>query len=294
MAELILEAVEVEYSYPDGTQALRKINMAVEKGKKVAILGSNGAGKSTLFLHFNGILRPAGGKIRYNGRDVLYTAAGLRELRTKVGIVFQDPDSQLFSASVWQEISFGPLNLGLQESEVKERVLKAMVETEIQNLADKPTHMLSFGQKKRVAIADILAMAPEVIIFDEPTAWLDPRHAREFMQLLDHLAAAGRTIIISTHDVDVAYAWADSILIIHHGQIVAAGAPTDVFKQTDLIATADLALPWLVELHGQLIRTGWLLPDAPLPQSKEELFAALPSMIQESLVSKNVKILQRA
>lgn len=275
MTELILEAEAVEYSYPDGTQALRKIDMAVAKGQKVAILGSNGAGKSTLFLHLNGILRPASGKIRYNGRDVLYTAAGLRELRTRVGIVFQDPDSQLFSASVLQEISFGPLNLGLEKREVKKRVLKAMAETEIEDLADKPTHMLSFGQKKRVAIADILAMTPEVIIFDEPTAWLDPRHAREFMQLLDHLATAGRTIIISTHDVDVAYAWADNILIMNHGQIVASGVPTEVFRHPDSIIAADLALPWLVDMHGELRRRGWLKPDAPLPRSKEALFASL-------------------
>lgn len=294
MAELILEAIDLEFSYPDGTQALRKLNLAVSQGQKLAILGSNGAGKSTLFLHLNGILRPKGGKIRYNGRDVVYTPAGLRELRTKVGIVFQDPDSQLFSASVLQEISFGPLNLGLQEREVRDRVAKAMAETEIQDLADKPTHMLSFGQKKRVAIADILAMEPEVIIFDEPTAWLDPRHAREFMQLLDRLAAAGRTIIISTHDVDVAYAWADNIVIINRGQAVCAGVPTEVFRQTELIKTADLALPWLVEIHGELINKGWLPPDLPLPRSKEELFAALPEMRQTTFASKSLRIPKRA
>ncbi len=191
LSEVIIEAVNVEYSYPDDTKALLKVSLQVEKGEKLAILGSNGAGKSTLFMQFNGIYRPTSGCIKYQGQDISYKKMALIELRKKVGIVFQDPESQLFSASVWQDISFGPLNLGLSNEEVKARVKQVLLDTETTDLQDKPTHLLSYGQKKRVSIAGVLAMEPEVIIFDEPTAGLDPRHARELMQLLEKLSKEG-------------------------------------------------------------------------------------------------------
>ena len=147
MSELILEAVDLEYSYPDGTKALRNVNLQVQKGEKLAILGSNGAGKSTLFMQFNGIYRPNSGSIKYQGQAISYKSKALIELRKQVGIVFQDPDSQLFSSSVYQDISFGPLNLGLSEQEVRERVKQALTDTETTDLEDKPTHLLSYGQK---------------------------------------------------------------------------------------------------------------------------------------------------
>jgi cobalt/nickel transport system ATP-binding protein len=275
LAEIILEAEDLEYAYADGTKALRKVNMAVHRGEKIAVLGSNGAGKSTLFLHFNGIHQPERGCIRFHGRKLSYKKSEIMELRRKVGIVFQDPDSQLFSASVLQEVSFGPMNLGLSEAEVRRCVEKALHETETQDLIDRPTHMLSFGQKKRVSIADILAMEPEVIIFDEPTAWLDPRHAREFMQLLDELSKKGKTIIISTHDVDLAYSWADRIFIMKQGKILTQGIPEDVFAHQDIICAADLNLPWLVETHIEFIRLGLLSTSSRLPRTKEELYKNL-------------------
>ena len=184
MPKVILEAVDLNYSYPDGTNALRNINLQVVEGEKLAILGSNGAGKSTLFMQFNGLYRPTSGCIKYQGQAISYKNKALIELRKKVGIVFQDPDSQLFSSSVYQDISFGPVNLGLTDQAVEARVKQALIDTETTDLEYKPTHLLSYGQKKRVSIAGVLAMEPEVIIFDEPTAGLDPRHAREFMHLL--------------------------------------------------------------------------------------------------------------
>ena len=290
MAETILEAINVEYSYLDGTKALKKLNMTVNQSEKIAVLGSNGAGKSTLFLHFNGILQPEKGRIRFRGRDVSYKSNELMELRRKIGIVFQDPDSQLFSASVLQEVSFGPMNLGLSQTEVRRRVDKALADTEIRDLVDRPTHMLSFGQKKRVSIADILAMEPEVIIFDEPTAWLDPRHAREFMQLLDELSQQGKTIIISTHDVDLAYSWADKIFVMNQGQVITEGKPEEVFcsQQLQVISGADLNLPWLVETHYEFMRRGLLPSGSGLPRTKEDLYESLagPKEIQfESVIS---------
>lgn len=275
MAEIILEAEELEYAYADGTKALRKINMAVHCGEKIAVLGSNGAGKSTLFLHFNGIFQPERGCIRFHGRKLSYNKAELMELRRSIGIVFQDPDSQLFSASVLQEVSFGPMNLGFSEAEVRSCVEKALQDTETSDLIDRPTHTLSFGQKKRISIADILAMDPEVIIFDEPTAWLDPRHAQEFMQLLDNLSQQGKTIVISTHDVDLAYSWADRIFILKAGQVLKEGLPEEVFSSRDVLRAADLNLPWLVDIHSEFIRLGILPPGSHLPRTKEELYQSL-------------------
>lgn len=276
LPKVILEAVDLKYCYPDGTNALRKVSLQVDKGEKLAILGSNGAGKSTLFMQFNGIYRPNSGCIKYQGQDISYTNKALIELRKKVGIVFQDPDSQLFSASVYQDISFGPLNLGLSEEIVAARVKQALIDTETTDLEDKPTHLLSYGQKKRVSIAGVLAMEPEVIIFDEPTAGLDPRHSLEFMNLLKNLSDSGKTIIISTHDVDLAYSFADRIAIMCSGEIIAHGEPGELFLQPDLIERADLALPWLIEMHSELVKKGWLPPSTPLPKTKADLLLHIP------------------
>ena len=277
MSELILEAVNLEYSYPDGTNALRKVNLQVQKGEKLTILGSNGAGKSTLFMQFNGIYRPNSGSIKYQGQDISYKNKALIELRKKVGIVFQDPDSQLFSASVYQDISFGPLNLGLSEEEVTERVQQALKDTETTDLEDKPTHLLSYGQKKRVSIAGVLAMEPEVIIFDEPTAGLDPRHSHEFMQLLEKLSIEGKTIILSTHDVDLAYSWSDRLAVMYRGEIIAHGAPGELFMRPEIVERADLTLPWLIEMHSELVQKGWLPPSTPLSKTREDLLRSIPA-----------------
>jgi len=276
LSELILEAVNLEYSYPDGTNALRNVNLQVKKGEKLAILGSNGAGKSTLFMQFNGIYRPNSGSIKYEGQDISYNNKALIELRKKVGIVFQDPDSQLFSASVYQDVSFGPLNLELSEEEVIKRVKQALIDTETTDLEDKPTHLLSYGQKKRVSIAGVLAMEPEVIIFDEPTAGLDPRHSLEFMQLLEKLNIEGKTIILSTHDVDLAYSWSDRMAIMYSGAIIAHGTPGELFMRSENVERADLTLPWLIEMHSELVQKGWLSPSTPLPKTREDLFRSIP------------------
>ncbi|MCL6558479.1 MAG: ATP-binding cassette domain-containing protein [Firmicutes bacterium] len=278
LAEYILEAIDVEFAYPDGTRALKGVSLGIEKGKKVAVLGPNGAGKSTVFLHFNGILRPVRGKIRFAGKDVRYDHASLMELRKNVGIVFQDPDTQLFSASVFQEISFGPLNLGLPGKEVEKRVREAMAATEITHLEKKPTHLLSYGQKKRVSIADILAMEPAVIICDEPTAWLDPKHSLQVLELFDRINRQGTTIIMSTHDVDTAYSWADYIFVMNDGIVVGEGTPEAVFQDEALLRTADLEKPWLVDVYNQLKEKGWINNGKPVPRTKTELFACILSV----------------
>lgn len=272
MGDYILEAENLNYSYSDGTQALKDLCLKIPRGQKIAVLGSNGAGKSTLFLHFNGILKPKSGTVRFNGKDISYDRKSLLELRKNVGIVFQDPDSQLFSASVFQEISFGPLNIGLSEQTVRDRVEQAMIATGINELKDKPTHMLSYGQKKRVTIADILAMEPQVLICDEPTAWLDPKHANQTIRLFNEISQNGTTVILSTHDVDLAYSWSDYVFIVSDGRVIGEGTPVNVFRDDILIRKADLERPWLVDVYDLLIKKGCFSAEIPLPRNKEELF----------------------
>lgn len=278
MGDFILEADSLEYIYPDGTRALKGASFQIKKGRKVVLLGPNGAGKSTVFLHFNGILRPSGGKVRFSGKDVRYDRSSLMNLRKSVGIVFQDPDSQLFSASVLQEISFGPLNLGLSKDAALSRVEAAMAATGISELASRPTHLLSYGQKKRVSIAGILAMEPEVIICDEPTAWLDPLHSKQILELFDDINKNGATVIMSTHDVNIAYAWPDYIYVMDDGKVVGEGAPGEIFQDDDLLGRAGLAKPWLVEVYNQLKAKGWITNGIPSPRSKSELFDLIPAM----------------
>ncbi|HHW45138.1 ATP-binding cassette domain-containing protein [Desulfofundulus thermobenzoicus] len=272
MTQFILEARDVYYKYPDGTEALQGVTLGIPGGGRVAVLGSNGAGKTTLFLHFNGILRPLKGGVFFAGEEVRYDHRSLMQLRKNVGIVFQDPDTQLFSASVVQEISFGPLNLGLSREEVRRRVEEAMAATEIEDLKDKPTHLLSYGQKKRVCIASILAMEPRVLICDEPTAGLDPAHAARVMDLFQRINRQGTTVVLSTHDVDLAYSWADYVLVMSRGTVVGHGLPEEVFRRQELLRQADLTRPWLVEIHEHLYRKGWLPAGLPAPRTREELF----------------------
>jgi cobalt/nickel transport system ATP-binding protein len=277
--EAILAACDLEFTYPDGTLALRGLSLEIERGEKVAVLGPNGAGKSTLFLHFNGIFRPRRGKILWQGREVRYDRSFLAALRQKVGIVFQDPDSQLFAASVFQEVSFGPLNMGLPREEAKRRVERALAVTGIEDLKDKPTHFLSYGQKKRVCIAAVLAMDPEVLVLDEPTASLDPLLSEQITGLMEEINRVGKTVVISTHDVDLAYSWADRIFVMKGGQLLAGGRPEEVFLQPQVVRQAGLTLPWILEVYLELRRRGWSLGPRP-PRRKEDLWACLPSASQ--------------
>ena len=249
MDENILEAKDLYYTYADGTKALNGINMKVKKGKITAILGGNGAGKSTLFLNFNSILKPSKGQILHKEKPVDYSRNGLKALRKAIGLVFQDPDNQLFSASVYQDVSFGPVNLKLSEEEIKVKVEKALQRTGISELREKPTHCLSFGQKKRVAIAGIIAMEPEVIILDEPTAGLDPMGVGEIMKLLKEMQEEmGITIVIATHDIDLVPLYCDDVYVMDKGQIVLKGAPKEIFREADVLRSVHLRLPRIAHL----------------------------------------------
>ncbi|MEC2074808.1 energy-coupling factor ABC transporter ATP-binding protein [Metabacillus fastidiosus] len=272
MESVLFSIDQLSHRYADDTIALKSLSLTIKQGKKIALLGNNGAGKSTLFLHLNGILQPTSGKIYFKGKEVAYNRKALLSLRRQVGIVFQDPDSQLFSASVIQDISFGPKNLGLSNEEVLEKVEWAMEKTETAVLKDKPTHFLSLGQKKRVAIAGVLAMDPEVIILDEPTAGLDAYYSKQIMNVLNIIQKQQKTIILSTHDVNLAYEWADEVIVMHDGEVLCHSDPVTVFQQEEIIKKAHLDTPWVMEMFQALVEGKVISSDDAIAQNKEELF----------------------
>ncbi|HIZ65644.1 MAG TPA: sirohydrochlorin cobaltochelatase [Candidatus Blautia pullicola] len=257
--EIILKAENLHYSYDmEDSHSLNGLSLEIKKAQKVAVMGANGSGKSTFFLCCTGILKPQKGKLYFKGQEYSYTKKGLLDLRSKVGIVFQDPDNQLFSASVYQEISFGVLNLGLSQTETAQRVEQVIGQLEITPFRHKPTHALSGGQKKQVSIADILAMKPDIIILDEPAAALDPKHTAMVNQIVNQMSQAGITVLMSTHDVNYAYQWADEVLLFHEGTILMHGTPLEVFSNTAALAQTNLEPPAVLELFDSLCRKGIL------------------------------------
>ncbi len=230
MTAPLLALCGVDYAYPNGVMALRGLNLTVAKGQKLAILGANGSGKTTLLLHLNGTLQPTRGAIRLDGQPVRYDHRALTDWRRRVGLVLQEPEDQLFAATVGQDVSFGPLNLGLSEAEAREQVNEALTALEIADLADRATHTLSFGQKKRVAIAGILAMRPELLALDEPTAELDGETARKLSALIVERARAGAIVVMTTHLADELAPDARAVLRVEGGKVApsVARAPESV------------------------------------------------------------------
>jgi cobalt/nickel transport system ATP-binding protein len=266
----ILECRNVVYSYGDGTKALNGVSISLDEGQKIALVGPNGAGKSTLMLMLNGILRPSAGDVLFHGRTFQYDSASLREIRRKVGMVFQNSDDQLFAPTVFQDVAFGPVNLGFPEDKVKLYADYALQYVGLSGYERRPPHHLSGGEKKRVAIAGILAMEPEVLILDEPTSNLDPASSEEIMEMLDELNVGGKTIIISTHDVDLAYRWADEVILMEDGGVLLRGTGQEVFGDAELIKRARLKLPIVVDLYKELVGRGLLNGSKP-PRNVLEL-----------------------
>jgi len=216
----ILETRGIEYAYADGTRALSNVSLTIEEGRKIALVGPNGAGKSTLMLMFNGILRPDAGEVLFRNERLDYDSRSLRKVRQRVGMVFQNSDDQLFAPTVYQDVAFGPVNLRFPPEKVKRYVGYALQYVGLSGYERRPPHHLSGGEKKRAAIAGILAMEPEVMILDEPTSNLDPATSEEIMEMLDELNLGGKTLIISTHDVDLAYRWADEVVLMKDGGLM--------------------------------------------------------------------------
>ena len=259
----ILEARNVRYSYSDGPEALRGLSTTVEEGKKIALVGPNGAGKSTLMLMFNGILKPTSGEVYFRGQPMKYDSPSLRNIRRRVGLVFQNPDDQLFAPTVYQDVAFGPVNLGYPKDKVERYVNYALGYVGLSGFESRPPHHLSGGEKKRVAIAGVLAMEPEVMILDEPTSNLDPAGSEEIMEMLDELNSSGKTMIISTHDVELAYRWADQVLLMEDGKLLHYGPPAAVFADPGLVSKARMKLPAVMEIYQELRGRGVLDGDRP-------------------------------
>lgn len=245
----IIETKNLSFSYSDEKKALDHVNISIPKGKITAVLGGNGAGKSTLFLNLNGVLTPEDGEVFFDGKRVKYDKKGIVEIRRRVGIVFQDPNDQLFSSSVRKDISFGAMNMGLDKEEVKRRVEQVIVQTGIGEYVDRPTHALSFGQKKRVAIAGVLVMKPDVIILDEPTAGLDPAGVSEILQLLTSIKEeTGVTVILATHEIDVVPIYCDYAYVMDHGKIVLKGSIKELLLKPGQLRAYSLRLPRIAHL----------------------------------------------
>ncbi|MCA0144130.1 energy-coupling factor ABC transporter ATP-binding protein [Blastococcus sp. LR1] len=274
MSHRALAAEGLVVGYGPGSRVLDGASLTVPAGRRLAVLGANGSGKTTLLRCLSGALRPAAGTVTVDGVPVAYTRSGLRAHRQTVQLVLQDPDDQLFSASVAQDVSFGPLNLGLDEQEARARVDEALDLLAVDDLSARPTHQLSFGERKRVAIAGAVAMRPCVLLLDEPTAGLDPAAVAETLTALARLQENDSTVVMSTHDVDLALRWADEVAVVVDRGVV-QGPPDEVLADPALLGRARLDRPWALTLGTRLRGLG-LLPPGALPRTAGDLLAALP------------------
>lgn len=237
MLDKVIEIRSLSYSYPDQTKALENINIAVARGESLGIVGPNGAGKSTLLLHLNGILK-GNGQVKVLGLEM--KQENFSQIRSKVGLVFQDPDSQLFMPTVFDDVAFGPVNMGLSKEEIKKNVQGALQEVDMGSASKRLSHHLSFGEKKRISIATVLSMNPEILVLDEPTSNLDPKHRRQLILLLKKL---NLTTIIATHDLELVWELCSNVVLLDKGKLIKSGAAKDVLKDKDLLEAHGLEIP---------------------------------------------------
>ena len=244
MSTPVLEVRDLAFAYPDGHQALFGVDLHVHRGERVALLGPNGAGKTTLVLHLNGILSAGRGTVEVSGLPV--AKEHLKEIRRRVGIVFQDPDDQLFLGTVRQDVAFGPANLGLRGAELDRRVMDALDRVGMADFVDRPPHHLSYGQRRRVAVATVLVMEPEVIVLDEPSSNLDPASRRE---LADILTGLDVTLMMVTHDLPYALQLCPRAIVLSDGIVAAEGRTLDILTDDALMKTHRLELPFGFDPH---------------------------------------------
>ncbi len=238
MSHHIVEVQDLNHTYPDGTKAVRGISFRIHHGESVAVVGANGAGKSTLLLHLNGYLTPQTGRVRIG--DFPLTKETVTNIRKTVGMIFQNPDDQLFMPTVYEDVAFGPQNLGLPPEEVEQRVTDALTRTNVAHLRDRPPYKLSGGEKRAVAIATVLSMSPDILVMDEPTSNLDPKARRTLIKLLSGFQ---HTKIIATHDLDMVLDLCERTIVIHNGKITADGPTAAIFQDEGLLAASHLEKP---------------------------------------------------
>ena len=268
---MLFKLENLSHQYSDGTLALDNVSLSFAKGDRIALLGTNGSGKTTLLHHLNGILKPTSGKVYFEDEALKYDSKSLLDLRRRVGFIFQDPNDQLFAPTVKQDVAFGPLNLGQPTDHVKKAVDEALETVGMAEFAEKPPHFLSLGQKKRVALAGVLAMQPEVLIMDEPTSNLDPRATSEILHLLLRLNKERKmTLILATHDVDMVPLFANKLYILSRGKLVSEGSPAELFSDAELIRGVNLRSPRITHLFEVLKKENNLPINPKLPLTISE------------------------
>lgn len=261
----MLATSSISFKYEQGDWALQDISLSLSAGKVTGLIGANGSGKSTLFMLLLGILKPTKGEVCWQGEPISYQKQALYQLRQQVAMVFQDPDQQIFYSDIKSDIAFSLRNLGVAEEEIIKRVNNALTLVNAHSFAEQPIQYLSFGQKKRVAIAGALVLEAPCILLDEPTAGLDPRGRQQIIEILQRVVAEGKQVVISSHDIDLIYHVCDEVYMLADGHLLAHGATQQVFLQTALIKQAGLVQPWLVRLHTE--------KGLPLYRTEQEFFA---------------------
>ena len=271
----LIETVNLSHAYRDSVRALDSVNFVAPRNLRIAVIGPNGAGKSTLFRHLNGVLMAQSGQVLIRGEPI--TKKNLKEVRKFIGVVFQNPDDQIFAPTVEQDVAFGPTNLGLDETTVMHRVDEALGLLDIEYLRHRAPHHLSGGEKKRVAIAGVLAMEPGVLVMDEPTAGLDPRGRDDLVRFVNSLwNQYGMTVIFSTHELDLVTRMADYVYVMDQGRILVQGTVPEVFEQEEMLQRIRLDLPVIPKLCRSLRRRG---ADIPVAYTLEEAESALAAAL---------------
>lgn len=272
---IILGARDLHYSFAGDVPALTGLDLTVTKGRSLAVLGPNGAGKSTLLLHLNGSIRAQRGQVELYGQPADYSRKGLTAWRSKVALVLQEADDQLFAATVFEDVSFGPMNQGLSVADARLRVDAALAALGLTDLADRPTHMLSGGQRKRAAIAGAVAMQPDILLLDEPTAGLDQDGAEQLIALLLGLRARGMTLVFSTHDIELARRLADEVALFRDGRAVAQADAATVLADRETLARVGMRPPLLIDLWLTARDMGLCPADTPAPESPQAFQAMM-------------------
>jgi len=278
-----IEIRGLTHTYNPGTPlartAIKNINLTIEDGETLAIIGHTGSGKSTLVQHLNGLLKPTSGTIKVDGVDITQKGVDLRSIRWKVGLVFQYPEHQLFEETVWDDVAFGPRNMGLSDEEVRSRVERALAAVDIDTaLAERSPFELSGGEKRRVAIAGVLAMEPSVLVLDEPTAGLDPRGRQDMLRQIQRLQAErDLTVVFVSHNMAEVATLADRLVVMERGEIVMEGPPKTIFAQGDKLGAIGLGVPEMTALMAKLREKGWDVPDSVLTveEAEEAIMAVL-------------------
>jgi cobalt/nickel transport system ATP-binding protein len=274
MSEYLLEFRDIYYSYPMAeTPTLQGLSFRLPKRQKTALIGQNGCGKSTMFLIADGLCQPDRGIVTLDNLPLTFDRSALNRWRQRVGLVFQDPEQQLVAPTVAADISYGLCNQGLPDSEVAVKVTKILADFNLESLAMSPLQHLSLGQKKRVSIAGVMALQPELLLLDEPTAYLDPIQTRNLLIELESIAKRGTTLLIATHDLDFVYQWADWVLVMEEGRLIAEGETLKVFEQLQFMPSFELGMPTLWQIWSQLSKK--MPQQVPAPRSIEEFVVHL-------------------